>query len=385
MKNFMFYNPTRIIFGKDTIKKLDKFVPQDSRVLITYGGGSIKKNGVYEQVVEALGERKFFEFGGIEPNPHYETCLKCVSFIKENNIDFVLAVGGGSVIDATKFIVAACYYEPNNKWEILETDGKYIKKAMPFGTVLTLPATASEMNSGAVITKKETLEKRSFHCEHCFPKFSILDPQVTYTLPERQISNGIADTFVHVMEQYLTYPVRNQISDRFAESIIMTLIEEAPKVFANPMDYEVRANLMWAATMGLNGWIACGAVQDWATHMIGHELTAFYNIDHGTTLSIVLPGVMKIMRDEKGEKIIQLGERVFGIREGKNDEKIDKTIKATEDFFTSIRIPTRLSHVGLDKTCIEPIVQRIKDRNWSLGENSTINYEKVRLILSDRI
>ncbi len=385
MKNFMFYNPTQIVFGKDTIKKLDKLVPQESRVLITYGGGSIKRNGVYDQVIQALGNRKVFEFGSIEPNPHYETCLKCVDFIKENNIDFVLAVGGGSVIDATKFIVAASLYEGEDKWEILLTGGNKITKAMPFGTVLTLPATASEMNNGAVITKKETLEKLAFHSEHCFPKFSILDPQTTFTLPERQIANGIADTFVHVMEQYLTYPVRNQISDRFAESIIITLIEEAPKVFKDPMDYEVRANLMWAATMGLNGWIACGAVQDWATHMIGHELTAFHDIDHGTTLSIVLPGVMRVMKDEKGEKIIQFGERVFGIKEGSKEERIEKTIKATEEFFESICIPTRLSHVGLNENCIEPIVQRMKERNWSLGENGTINYEKVRLILLDRL
>lgn len=385
MNNFVFYNPTKIVFGKDTIKKLNKLIPQESSVLITYGGGSIKRNGVYEQVKQALGSRKVFEFGSIEPNPHYETCMKCVDYIRENNIDFVLAVGGGSVIDATKFIVAAYYYETEDKWEILETNGQYIKKALPFGTVLTLPATASEMNNGAVITKKATLEKRAFHSNYAFPKFSILDPQTTFTLPEKQISNGIADTFVHVMEQYLTYPVRNQISDRFAESIIITLLEEAPKVFANTMDYDVRANLMWAATMGLNGWVACGAVQDWATHMIGHELTAFHNIDHGTTLSIVLPGVMKIQREEKGEKIIQFGERVFGIKEGEKQERITKTIEEVEKFFKSIHIPTRLSEVGLDEKCIEPIVQRIKDRNWSLGENGTINYEKVRLILLDRL
>lgn len=385
MNNFVFYNPTKIVFGKDTIESLNKLIPESNSVLITYGGGSIKRNGVYEQVKQALGNRRVFEFGSIEPNPHYETCMKCVDYIKENNIDFVLAVGGGSVIDATKFIVSAYYYDKEDKWEILETNGKYIKKALPFGCVLTLPATASEMNNGAVITKEATLEKRAFHSEYAFPKFSILDPQTTFTLPKKQISNGIADTFVHVMEQYLTYPVRNQISDRFAESIITTLLEEAPKVFADPMDYDVRANLMWAATMGLNGWIACGAVQDWATHMIGHELTAFHNIDHGTTLSIVLPGVMKIQREEKGEKIIQLGERVFGIKEGDKQERITKTIEEVEKFFKSIHIPTRLSEVGLDQSCIEPIVQRMKERNWALGENGTINYEKVRLILLDRL
>lgn len=385
MNNFEFYNPTKIIFGKDTIAKLAVLIPHESNVLITYGGGSIKKNGVYDQVIKALGTRKVYEFGNIEPNPHYETCLKCVDFIKENEIDFILAVGGGSVIDATKFIAAAFYYESNNAWEILETRGIKIKKAMPFGTVLTLPATGSEMNNGSVITRKETKEKKAFHSDFCFPQFSILDPQTTFTLPKKQVSNGIVDTFVHVMEQYLTYPVNNQISDRFAESIIISLIEEAPKVFSNPMDYDVRANLMWCATMGLNSLISCGVPEDWSTHMIGHELTAFHGLDHGVTLSIVLPGVMRIMKDEKGEKIIQFGERVFGIKEGLKEEKIEKTIIATEKFFSSINSPTRLSQVGLDENCISPIVQRMIDRKWSLGENGTINPEKVRLILLDRL
>ncbi len=385
MNNFEFYNPTKIVFGKDTIAKLAILIPQDSNVLITYGGGSIKKNGVYEQVIKALGTRKVYEFGNIEPNPHYETCLKCVDYIKENEIDFILAVGGGSVIDATKFIAAACYYESNDTWEILETRGSNIKKAMPFGTVLTLPATGSEMNNGSVITKKGTKEKKAFHSDVCFPQFSILDPQTTFTLPKKQVSNGIVDTFVHVMEQYLTYPVNNQISDRFAESIIISLIEEAPKVFTNPMDYDVRANLMWAATMGLNSLIACGVPEDWSTHMIGHELTALHGLDHGITLSIVLPGVMKIMRNEKGEKIIQFGERVFGIKEGSKEEKITKTIDATEKFFDSLNSPTHLSQVGLNENCIAPIVQRMIDRKWSLGENGTINPEKVRLILLDRL
>lgn len=383
MKNFEYYNPTKIIFGKDTIKKINKLIPQDKRVLITYGAGSIKRNGVYDQVIDALGNREVFEFGSIEPNPHFETCMECVKFIKENNIDFILAVGGGSVIDATKFIAAAFFHE-NDAWEIINSNIK-IEKALPFGSVLTLPATGSEMNSGAVITRKETKDKRSFHSELCFPQFSILDPLVTISLSEKQVSNGIADTFVHVMEQYLTYPVNNQISDRFSESILLTLIEEAPKVFANPNDYDVRANLMWAATLGLNGLIACGSPQDWATHMIGHELTAFFGLDHGVTLSIVLPGVMKVMRDEKSEKILQYGERVFGIKDGQREDKITKAIEMTEEFFNSINIPTRLSQVNLNEKDIDTIVQRMIERKWSLGENGTINPEKVRLILTDRL
>lgn len=383
MNNFEFYNPTRIVFGKDTIKKLDRYINKNSRVLITYGGGSIMRNGVYDQVITALGQREIFEFGGIEPNPHYETCMKCVDYIRENNIDFILAVGGGSVIDATKFISAAYYFE-GNAWDIIASN-KEVKKALPFATVLTLPATGSEMNNGSVITLNKTKEKRSFKSELCFPKFSILDPLVTLTLPKKQISNGIADTFIHVIEQYLTYPVNNQISDRFSESILITLVEESKKVFKDPEDYDTRANLMWAATLGLNGLIGCGVPQDWATHMIGHELTVLYGLDHGITLAIVLPGLMKIMKDEKSEKILQMGERVFNIREGEKDERIDKTIKATEDFFLSIGIPTRLSNYGLDKKSIDPIVQRMIEREWSLGENGTINPEKVRLILLDRL
>lgn len=383
MNNFEFYNPTRIVFGKDTIKKLDRYINKNFRVLITYGGGSIMRNGVYDQVITALGQREIFEFGGIEPNPHYETCMKCVDYIRENNIDFILAVGGGSVIDATKFISAAYYFE-GNAWDIIASNKK-VKKALPFATVLTLPATGSEMNNGSVITLNKTKEKRSFKSELCFPKFSILDPLVTLTLPKKQISNGIADTFIHVIEQYLTYPVNNQISDRFSESILITLVEESKKVFKDPEDYDTRANLMWAATLGLNGLIGCGVPQDWATHMIGHELTVLYGLDHGITLAIVLPGLMKIMKDEKSEKILQMGERVFNIREGEKDERIDKTIKATEDFFLSIGIPTRLSNYGLDKKSIDPIVQRMIERKWSLGENGTINPEKVRLILLDRL
>lgn len=385
MNNFSYYNPTKVVFGNNTISKLSSLVPQGAKTLIIYGGGSIKHNGVYDQVINALSGREVLEFSGIEPNPRFETCMKCVEYIRENNIEFLLSVGGGSAIDATKFIAAAYYYESDNTWEILETSGAKIKKAMPFATVLTLPATGSEMNKGSVITKEATKEKRSFSSPLCFPVFSILDPQTTYSLPKSQISNGIVDTYVHVMEQYLTYPVNNQISDRFAESILITLVEEAPKVFKDPNNYDVRANLMWAATLGLNGLIACGVPEDWATHVIGHELTAFHGLDHGVTLAIVLPGVMNIMRDEKADKILQYAERVFGITQGTKEERIDKAILATQSFFASLDIPTRLSDVNLNDTCIEPIVKRMVDRGWNLGENGTISPEKVRQILIDRL
>ena len=384
MYNFEYQNPVKIIFGKGELKKVEKNIPAGSKILLTYGGGSIFKNGVYDQVKAAIKDFEVIEFGGIEPNPHYETLMKAVDLIKKENITFLLPVGGGSVLDGTKFIAAAACFQLGDPWLILSKMAP-VENAMPIGAVLTLPATGSEMNGSAVITRAETSEKLAFNSPKVMPKFSVLDPEVIFSLPEKQIANGIVDAFIHVLEQYLTFPVNSPIQDRFAESILLTLIEEGPKVLANKTNYEAAANFMWSATLALNGLIAVGVPQDWATHMIGHELTAFYDIDHGTTLSIVLPGVMRVMKDEKGEKIIQFGERVFGIKEGSKEERIEKTIKATEEFFESICIPTRLSHVGLNETCIEPIVQRMKERNWSLGENGTINYEKVRLILSDRL
>ncbi|MDR0789670.1 MAG: iron-containing alcohol dehydrogenase [Bacteroidales bacterium] len=384
MNNFSFYNPTKIIFGKGEIAKLDTLIPKTAKILLIYGSGSIKKNGVYQQVIAALGKRKVTEFAGIEPNPFYETCLDAVKVIKQKKIDFLLPVGGGSVIDATKFIAAANFYEGKDCWEIMSKQSE-IKEALPFGSVLTLPATGSEMNKGAVITKSDTKEKLAFHSDKVFPIFSILDPETTYSLPKRQVTNGIIDTFVHVMEQYCAYSVRNQISDRFAESILQTLVEEGSKVIKNPTDYDIKANLMWAATMALNGLIACGQPEDWATHMIGHELTAFYDLDHGVTLSIVLPGLLRVMKKDKLDKLAQMATRVFGINEGSRGERADKAILAIERFFRTVGAPTHLSDVNLDASCIEPIVERMEKRGWKLGEKGNITPAKVREILQNRL
>lgn len=384
MKNFNFYNPTRIIFGKNSIAKLGELLGDYNNILIIYGGGSIKQNGVYDQVVNALEGKNVFEFSGIEPNPSYEKSLESFEIIKENNIDFLLAVGGGSVIDATKFISAGYHYA-KDPWHILESGGVEIGKTIDFGTVLTLPATGSEMNKGSVITHKEKELKRSFHSEKTFPVFSILDPETTYTLPQKQVINGIVDTFVHVIEQYLTYPVNNQISDRFSESIMITLVEESRKVVEDPNNYDTRANLMWAATMGLNGLIACGVPEDWSTHLIGHELTAFCDIDHGITLSIVLPGVMRVMKEEKSLKILQMGERVFGISSGSDAERIEKTIEEVEGFFTRLGSPTRLSEVGVGQDIIDRIVDRFEERGWKLGENRSITHVEIRNVLESRL
>ena len=383
MNNFSFSNSVKIIFGKGSIAKIAEEIPADARVLMTYGGGSIKKNGVYEQVKKAMEGRVLFEFGGIEPNPHFETCMKAVELCKKEKIDFLLSVGGGSVLDGTKLIAAAQFVE-GDPWGIL-VEGKQPSNALPIGVVLTLPATGSEMNSGAVITKDATKEKRDFNSRLVLPKFSVLDPETTYSLPPRQIGNGVVDTFVHVAEQYLTYPVGAKVQDRFAESILSVLVEEGPQALKTPENYEVRSNLMWASTWALNGWISKGVPEDWATHMIGHEITAGYGLDHGQTLAIVLPGVLSVMRGEKGAKIMQMGERVFGVSEGDEASRIEQSIAKLEAFFASMGVKTRLSDYGLAEDCIEPVVKRLADRGVVLGENKTITPEKVREILKSRV
>ncbi|MBB4035965.1 NADP-dependent alcohol dehydrogenase [Dysgonomonas hofstadii] len=381
MENFSMVNPVKIIFGEGMIKEVANEIPKGSKVLITYGGGSIKKNGVYDQVVKAIDGFEWYEFSGIEPNPHYETCMKAVALIKEKSIDFLLAVGGGSVLDATKFIAAAACFEDGDPWLILSKHAE-VKKALPFGDVITLPATGSEMNSGAVITKAETQEKLAFGSPFTFPKFSVLDPTTTYSMPPRQIGNGVVDAFVHVMEQYLTYNEGDSLlQDNMAEAIVKTLVADGPKALKTPENYGVRANLMWASTWALNGWIAAGVPEDWATHMIGHELTAFYGLDHGQTLAIVLPGVMTVLKEQKSKKITRLGREVFGIND---NDATNRTIKAVENFFESVGVKTHLSDYGLGDEAIEKVVSRLSQRGWKLGECENITADVVREILTLR-
>jgi NADP-dependent alcohol dehydrogenase len=383
MNNFEFYNPVKICFGKGEIAKLSKLVPKGTKILLTYGGGSIKKNGVYGQVMTALKGFNITEFSGIEANPHYETLMKAVAIVKEHKIDFLLAVGGGSVLDGTKFIAAAALWEGSDPWDILAKRSEVrVAKALPIGTVLTLPATGSEMNGNSVVTRWETHDKLAFDSEHVLPQFSILDPQVVFSLPQVQVANGIVDAFVHVMEQYLTYPVNAPVQDRFAESILTTLIEEGPKVLADRKSYDAAANFMWAATMALNGLIGVGVPQDWATHMIGHELTAFYGIDHGQTLCIVLPGIMKLKRENKKEKILQYGERVWKITEGTADERIDATIQKTVEFFESVGIKTKLAGYGVGSEVISKVVNRFAGRGIkALGERNDLTVDDIAKIL----
>jgi len=383
MKNFKYRNPVKILFGEGMIKEISKEIAQNERVLLLYGGGSILKNGIYQQVTHALKNYQQFEFGGIEPNPHYETCIKVVDFIHKEKISFILAVGGGSVIDAAKFIVAAACYK-GDAWDLMIGKAP-ISAALPFGTILTLPATGSEMNSGFVITKQSTQEKLAMHSPYCFPQFSVLDPLTTLSLPAIQTANGIIDAFVHVIEQYVTYPQDAPLQDRFAESILQVLLEEGYKIMDHPDNVTVRANIMWAATWALNNWIVQGVTDDWATHMIGHELTAFYGIDHAQTLAIVLPGLLDVMREYKKTKIIQMGKRVFNIHVYNEEEAIDKTIEAIETFFNVLGIKTRLSDYNISETVIPKIVQRFQKRGWILGEERRITPDMVAEILKRRL
>ncbi|MFV0290523.1 MAG: iron-containing alcohol dehydrogenase [Mangrovibacterium sp.] len=385
MLNFTYKNPTKILFGKGQIANITKEIPQDAKILLTYGGGSIFKNGVYDQVRAATEGLNIIEFGGIEPNPKYETLMQAVEICRQEKITFLLAVGGGSVLDGTKFIAAAHFVKEDDTWDILKTGGKIIKQALPIGCVMTLPATGSEMNGNAVISKLTTKEKLGMLSPLVYPQFSVLDPDFISSLPENQIANGIIDSYVHTIEQYLTYDVDSPLQDRYAESILNTLIEEGPKVIANNKDYNAAANYMWCATNALNHWIAVGVVQDWSTHQIGHELTALHGIDHAKTLAIVLPGVMNFKRKDKAKKILQYGSRIFGISSGSDEERIDATIHATESFFNKLGVSCRLSDYNVTEESILTIENRFKDRKKSDGEHRDIDWQATGTILRSRL
>ncbi|MDL2230624.1 iron-containing alcohol dehydrogenase [Alistipes sp. OttesenSCG-928-L06] len=379
MYNFIFQNPTKLIFGKGEIARLAKEIPADKKIMLTFGGGSVKKNGVYDQVTEALKGHNTVEFWGIEPNPSVETVRKAVELGKNEKVDFILAVGGGSVIDGTKLITAGILYD-GDPWDLV-LKGR-VGAQIPFATVLTLPATGSEMNSGAVISNLATKEKFAFY--GTYPVFSILDPETTFTLPKNQVANGIVDTFVHTMEQYMTVPGISPLMDRWSEGILQTLIEIAPKIKANQHDYNAMADFMLSATMGLNGFVALGVPQDWATHMIGHEITALHGLSHGHTLAIVFPGVLNILREQKGDKILQYGERVWGITTGSRDERIDQAIAKTDEFFRSLGMTTRLSEEGIGDETIDEVERRFNARGAAFGEGQNVNGAMAKRILQDR-
>ncbi len=384
MFNFDFYNPTRIFFGRDRLETIDKNIPADARVLITFGGGSAKKSGLIDRIKTVLGDRKVYEFGGIEPNPRYETLVKAVELIRKEKVDFLLAVGGGSVIDGTKFITLASYYKGDSrdllKYGFMPIPFEVVSKVVPFGTVLTLPATGSEMNSGAVISHEHG--KFPVMCELAFPEFSILDPAVTFTLPDIQVANGVIDTFVHTTEQYITYPVNARVQDRIAEGILQTLIEIGATTVAEPENYDARANLVWSATMALNGIIGAGVPQDWTTHMIGHELTALFGIDHGQTLAIVYPAVLEVRRVQKRAKLLQYAQRVWHIESGSEEEKMDLAIRKTREFFESLGVKTRLSQYGVGADKIPVVIEQLEAHGLTaLSETRDITLDISRKIL----
>ncbi|MGE5612478.1 MAG: iron-containing alcohol dehydrogenase [Bacillota bacterium] len=381
MNNFVYYNPTRVVFGKGTISELKDLIPADQAILMTYGGGSIKRNGVYDQVKSALSGRRVLEFGGIQPNPVYETLMEAVKIVRKDRVGFLLAVGGGSVIDGTKFIAAAARFEGVDPWDILAKNVS-VNAAVPLGSVLTLPATGSESNAFAVISRQSTQEKLAFSSEHVFPCFSVLDPQVTTSLPPKQVRNGIVDAFVHVMEQYATYPANAALQDRQSEAILLTLIEQGPLTLKNPSDYDARANFMWAATQALNGLISVGVPQDWATHGIGHELTAFYGIAHAESLAIVMPTLLRHEKQRKAGKLIQFARRVWDITESNESAAIESAIARTEQFFHSLGMPTRLADYKISpEDAAKRIGDRFEQRNTRLGEHADLTAKQAREIL----
>lgn len=383
MLNFELYNPVKLVFGKGEIEKLSTLIPKESKILVAYGGGSIFKNGIYDQVKSALEGFDVVEFGGIEANPYFETLMKAVEIIREQKIDFMLAVGGGSVIDGVKFISAAAKFE-GNPLDILQKRIIFKEGAdvVPFGTVLTLPATGSEMNSGSVVSIKATQEKRDFGGSAMFPKFSICDPTVIASLPKRQLQNGVIDAYVHVLEQYLTYPHKGFLQDRIAESILQTLIEIGPDVVEKPTDYALASNFMWSCTMALNGLIQKGVPSDWATHMIGHELTALYNIDHARTLAIIGPNLYRVLFETKKEKLAQYGKRVFQLT-GTDEEIARQAIEATVAFYHTMGMKTKISENASNiENTADFIVNRFEERGWkALGERQNITFEKLREIV----
>jgi len=382
MWNFTYHNPVRILFGKGRIADLDHEIPSGARVLLTAGGGSIRTNGVYDQVRAALGGRFVVEFWGIEPNPKYETLIRAIEIARGERVDFILAVGGGSVLDGSKFVAAGVPWDAGDPWAMMG-DRVPLASALPVGAVLTLPATGSEMNGNAVVSRLSTGEKLAVHNPLLMPRFSVLDPETTYSLPARQVANGIVDAFIHVTEQYLTYPVDSPIQDRQAEAVLLTLVEEARRIRANPNDYDARANIMWAATMALNGLIGVGVPKDFATHDIGHEITALIGLDHARTLAVVLPNLLWEERVEKREKLLQYAARVWGIVEGTDEKRISGAISRTRAFFEEVGVPTHLSAYGATAESVRDIPARLEARGvLPLGERKDLDAAKIARILA---
>ena len=389
MNNFEITTPTTIVFGKDQLPRISQLLRSqaiDGKVIVLYGGGSIEKSGFLDQLKAELSDLELHFFKGIEANPEYSTLMKAVDYIREHRIGYMLAVGGGSVIDGAKFISGAVNYE-GDPWDVLnQVPGSAFTSAVPFGCILTIPATGSESNSGAVISRSELKEKRTMGGPLFFPKFALLDPSFVATLPKRQIANGVIDAYTHTMEQYLTFKGENLLQERYAEGILSTLIEIGEKVLENPADYDLAANLMWCANQALNGVLRCGVTTDWATHMIGHELTALHGIDHAQSLAIIAPRLYEVKFESKKAKLAQYGKRVWNL-EGSDDQIARKAITKTEEFFHKLSVKTRISEYTSDYHETAKIIHdRFVQRGWlGLGENKDLTPKEAEYIVNQAI
>lgn len=381
MHNFTYYNPVKVLFGKGQIQELSQLIPANTKILLAYGGGSIKSNGVYQQVIDNLKNQQIIEFSGIEANPDYDTLMRAVKICQTEEIELILAVGGGSIIDGCKFIALAAHYQ-GDPWEILTKPTYKANKAIALGVVQTLPATGSEMNSGAVISRRSIGAKQAFMNPLVFPQFAILDPETTYSLPTRQLQNGIIDPFIHVTEQYLTTDLNSSIQDGFAEAVLKTLIDVGIDIVNGTQDYATRANWMWAATNALNGIIGIGVDHDWATHMIGHELTAAYGLDHGQSLAIIAPQLWRQQQQHKAAKLLKFAHNVWGLENSHPDVAIKQAIIKTEEFFHSLGVKTKFSdyEVNVDSEMITTNLFKYSSSN--LGEHKNIDAKAVTEILA---
>ncbi|QOY38194.1 iron-containing alcohol dehydrogenase [Anaerobacillus isosaccharinicus] len=384
MDNFIFQNPTKLIFGRDQIELLPKEVPQyGNRVLLVYGGGSIKRNGLYDAVLKQLSlcGAEVFELAGVEPNPRLTTVHKGVEICKKEKIEFILAVGGGSVLDCTKAIAAGAHYD-GDVWDIV-TKKHFPTSALPFGTILTLAATGSEMNSGSVITNWETKEKYGWGSPLVFPKFSILDPINTFSVPKDHTVYGIVDMMTHVFEQYFHPTTNTPLQERMCEAVLLTVTEAAPKLLEDLENYELRETILYSGTIALNGFLQMGARGDWASHNIEHSISAVYDIPHAGGLAIIYPQWLRHVKDIGLRKLNQLAVRVWNVDpSNKTEQEIaEEGISKLEQFWQSLGAPSRLKDYNIDDSNVDVMADKAMV-NGPFGNFKKLEKEDVVEILT---
>ncbi len=381
MINFTYCNPTEIKFGKGQIAAIAELIPENARIFLLYGGGSIKKNGVYNQVMDALSGRVVDEFNGVEANPHYETLQVASRLAMLKGSTFVLGAGGGSVIDAAKFLAAMIATGKDDPWDDLLKHPEDVRP-LPNGAVLTLPATGSESNPVSVISSVRRQLKVPFSNQAARPKFAIMDPTTMQSLSRRQLENGVVDAFTHVLEQYLTRPVNTPVQYGFSETVLEVLIEWGPKLVETRSE-EACENVMWAANQALNGLIGAGVPQDWSTHMIGHAITAIYGVDHARTLSMIMPSVFRYCLNTKAPMLARYARRVWKSDQLDDVKAAEQAIVRTEEFMAHMGCPVRISQQDALEVDVEALVSHLeKAGHTELGENQDIRPEDVRKILS---